>query len=289
VIETVKSKLAELGLLDGGKPVRCNVFVKLDNVLMDVFEAGGRYLYVRVAETYDLEAEARIAYDVSGRLGGLVPRPLAFFRVDGLSCIVFEGVEFQVVTGGDLLTTRPNESLGRNLLHFLATVHRSLRTTSPDVTQVIAETDARFAGTEHQDLWAEVARGIDVGHLAALPGLLQHGDFVPNNLGIRRDGIVVFDWEDFGKVCLPGFDLAVLLASLVDFEPTELREMRDATSTGGAGGVEWLPAALHALELDPRQFWHDVPFHLFLFLGLKDRYSAAIRAKVARAIEGVLR
>jgi thiamine kinase-like enzyme len=54
------------------------------------------------------------------------------------------------------------------------------------------------------DYWVENVE------LRELPEVPQHGDFVHNNLGRARDTLYVFDWEDYGKVCLPGFDLAML-------------------------------------------------------------------------------
>jgi aminoglycoside phosphotransferase (APT) family kinase protein len=51
----------------------------------------------------------------------------------------------------------------------------------------------------------------------------QHGDFYSNNLGLHGDALVVFDWEDFGLACLPGYDLALLLLSLNAFNPSGIR------------------------------------------------------------------
>ena len=42
----------------------------------------------------------------------------------------------------------------------------------------------------------------------------QHGDFVLNNIGISSNGLVLFDWEDFGRILLPGIDIYSLLISI---------------------------------------------------------------------------
>jgi hypothetical protein len=105
--------MVALDLLPPHGQVHCNVFVKLDNILVDMFDDSGRYYYVRLAEVYDLEVEHRIARDVAGHLGEFVPRPLAFFREQGLSCIVFEGVDFDVVSGKDLLAASPTRARSR--------------------------------------------------------------------------------------------------------------------------------------------------------------------------------
>ena len=290
MLDIVRAQMVALGLVRPQSRVDCNVFIKLDNLLIDLFDGDGHYYYVRAAETYDLDAEYRIAEDVSRHVGEFVPHPLAFFRELGLSCIVFEGIRFDVVSGRELLASGPNDRLGRGLLDFFAHSVRSLRVPgqAPDLALIVSDVDERFVQTEHDTLWAEVRDHIDRGYLATLPSQRQHGDFVPNNLGSRKAGLVVFDWEDFGKINLPGFDLAVLLASSVDFDPDDLRRIRDTDRKGGPGQVAWLGEAFTVLELDADRFWRCVPFYLFLFLALKDRYSPAIRGKVARAIQGLL-
>ena len=50
----------------------------------------------------------------------------------------------------------------------------------------------------------------DPAALDRLPHVSQHGDLVINNLGRAARGMVIFDWEDFGRVTLPGFDVARL-------------------------------------------------------------------------------
>lgn len=290
MIELLCAKLQALGLMRAGARVQSNATIKLDNVLIDLFDDRGHYFYARVAELYDLEPEYRIAETVASHLGRFVPRPLAFFREQGLSCIVFEGLEFDVVSGADLLGAAPKSPVARGLLDFLRGSTAALRG-PPDpasFAKLLTDVDARFTGTEQESLWRDVRAATDVAHLASLPNQRQHGDFVPNNFGVCASGLLVFDWEDFGKVNLPGFDLAVLLASCVDFDPEELRRIRAPLANDLEARVEWLPEAFQVLGLEASRFWRCVPFHLIAFLCLKDRYSPAIRAKVVHAIEGLL-
>jgi len=50
----------------------------------------------------------------------------------------------------------------------------------------------------------------------------QHGDFVLNNLGIHNRQLIIFDWEDYGIIQLPGFDLATFLSALFQFDANNL-------------------------------------------------------------------
>lgn len=49
-----------------------------------------------------------------------------------------------------------------------------------------------------------------------LPSIPQHGDFTFTNLGVTSSrNIVVFDWEDYGCVRYPGFDLVTFVLSVL--------------------------------------------------------------------------
>ena len=70
-----------------------------------------------------------------------------------------------------------------------------------------------------QAYWKYIASDV-----AALPRIHQHGDLTVNNIGIADGKLTVFDWEDFSLVDLPGFDLAVLLLSMNDFNMQRLSD-----------------------------------------------------------------
>lgn len=291
MLDAVLRAMQDHGLLRDAQRARCNVFVRLDNVLANVFAEDGRYYYVRMAEVYDLEQEYRIALSVAASVGRFVPQPLAFLRAGRVSCIVYEGIKFEIVTSARLLRGSGSDRLIRELLAYLS--HAADRQTCADrpasvasLTEALSE---RYLGTEQESLIRTVAARTDIEALRWLPSQLQHGDFVPNNFGLRRDGLVVFDWEDFGRIDVPGFDLAVLLGAIVDFDPQRLRALRENLPKGrGRRHVRWLDDACRAARLEPDVLLDAMPFYLALFMWLKDRYSPAIRQKVNRAIDGLL-
>ena len=291
MLDIVLARLRALGLLPLESQAYCNVFVRLDNVLVDVFDEYGRHYYLRMADAYDLEPEYRIAMAVGQAVGRFVPQVLAFIREGDLSCIVLEGVEFTVLSGTAVRTTKPSDALGRELLAYFGHASRSLAMADQRVAlnTLVESVENRYRGTPQEPLWNRVLSATNLQQLAALPSQRQHGDFVPNNFGMRPQGLVIFDWEDFGRVDLPGFDLAVLLGSLVDFDPTELRGLRDAALTGhGALQVPWLRDACRIAGVEQRSLLRALPFHLLLFMWLKDRYSKAIRDRVSLAVESLL-
>ena len=58
----------------------------------------------------------------------------------------------------------------------------------------------------------------------SLPSQPQHSDLAINNLGRTATGFVVFDWEDYGRTSLPGFDLSILVCSACAFHMDRVRE-----------------------------------------------------------------
>lgn len=58
--------------------------------------------------------------------------------------------------------------------------------------------------------------------LKALPIIPQHGDLAINNVALTPSGLILFDWEDYSFIKLPGFDLCILLASGSNFDLSKL-------------------------------------------------------------------
>jgi aminoglycoside phosphotransferase (APT) family kinase protein len=290
MLDAVLEAMHRQGLLSDPTRARCNVFVRLDNVLANVFDPDGRHYYLRMAEAYDLEPEYQIAQSVASSAGRFVPQPIAFLRTGKVSCIVVEGIKFSVVRGDQLLRAPPRGKLARELIAYLS--HAASNQTSKDrpasIARLVDAISERYDGTEQEGLLRKVLAHSDLDALSRLPSQRQHGDFVPNNFGMRPEGLVVFDWEDFGRIDLPGFDLAVLVGSLVDFEPKRLQDVRDASLRARKPLVRWLDEACRAAGLSPADLMRALPLHLALFMWLKDRYSPAIRLKVNRAIVGLL-
>lgn len=291
MLDLVLARMRQLDLIRDERAAHCNVFVRLDNVLANVFDADGRYYYLRMADAYDLEGEFQVAESVARTVGRFVPQPLAFFREGRLSCMVVEGVHFDIVTGEQLIRARPTSPLAKELLAYFC--HASSAMAVPDrkadVGASVEILTERYRGTEQASLWNRVLQQSNLDWLKSLHRQKQHGDFVPNNFGMRSNGLVIFDWEDFGKVDLPGFDLAVLFGALVDFQPRKLRALRDAVLSGSTrGAIPWLGEACRLSRVDQHHFLHALPFYLSLFMWLKDRYSPAIRLKVNSAIVALL-
>ena len=65
---------------------------------------------------------------------------------------------------------------------------------------------------------AELAASISPEWISSLPVFPQHGDFVAINVISNRDRLWVVDWESFGAIDLPYYDLLTFLLSMLRAE-----------------------------------------------------------------------
>jgi hypothetical protein len=127
----------------------------------------------------------------------------------------------------------------------------------------------------------DIAADVDM-----LPAVSQHGDFYLENLGVSGQRLVILDWEDFGRACLPGFDLAQLLLSLSDFD---VQRMHEHVRPGGPHA--WLLATGCAgAGLSPGLFLRLLPAYLALLGSMKSAlgYGEAFTSRTLRALRTAL-
>lgn len=200
------------------------------------------------------------------------PEPLGRYFEDQWEIIVVRGIPHEMLASGDI--ARDRRGVVAKLAAYFAAGRKapSNRHTSPArhrdfLRQVRKRTEDRNAA-------AVLDAGMANHVLDRLPSIPQHGDFTVNNLALNQDRLVIFDWEDFGRVHLPGLDLCCAIASDAGLEPHRLAQV-------GRGRYRPLiEAACPALGLTPDLFVRMMPLYLAVFLDLKQRYGASIRAAI---------
>jgi hypothetical protein len=163
--------------------------------------------------------------------------------------------------------------LAASLSHFRASPTDS----AVNVQDALQEASDAFDGANWRAYWDHIRPLI-----ASLPRILQHGDLAVTNIAIAGGEVVFFDWEDFGLVDVIGFDLAVALLSLHDFDAVRLRE-RLAAPTAEAALVR---RGCARLNLSTNLFLELFPVYLSLFVKVKRSwgYDPAVSARGIAAL-----
>jgi hypothetical protein len=242
-----------------------------------VFDERGRFVHVKTSDVFSLSEEVRVYHAAFGTYRAYMPRPLGYCVREGWQVFVCEGVAHRPLLGHHVVHRG-----GRIFGGFFAAAHSGRRFNAGDGhLPLLARLEAAYAGSRFDAALAPWRTPAGQAELAALGASPQHGDFVLNNLGLRHEGLVVFDWEDFGKIALPGLDLCTLLVSAID---TDAATAADALAGRDAPGRRLAPTvatACGALALSVAQFHRLVPLYLLAFLQLKERYATAVHERIA--------
>jgi len=117
-------------------------------------------------------------------------------------------------------STKMRHSIVKALVSIHTAVHgRIQRTADERYRQVVCDplhVLAQFGDSAAvRTACARLSQKIDKGWVDSLPVLPQHGDLYSGNVLWFRDQPQLLDWESFGEIDLPFYDLLILLVSLL--------------------------------------------------------------------------
>jgi hypothetical protein len=284
VIKTVFTILAELGLWQVGQRRCYNVSItKGDVLLITVFTSDHSFLHVRASELVNLQSEFRAHREAWATYPQFVPRPLGYLARDGWEIIVTEGVFYQPLSRNLTLTSGPVQGI----LEFFATASRQARSKTPAKPHgcLLANLHDTFKNTPFASVLQPWLTVPGRGELEAVSHIPQHGDFVLENLGNANSKLVIFDWEDFGKIALAGLDLCSLFISTVEFDAREIRLLMEVDKSVSNRHASLLKQACVALDLDFQLFRRLIPLYALIFLRLKENYTGRIQQRTAALLQ----
>ncbi len=204
---------------DGSVYAQIN-FIILDKVVL-VFKSTdvSPFVVLKISRYSTLEKEFANLKKIHSLLPDITPSPLFFdcsdnLYVFGQSC----------VAGVGLVTVPLTASLIRSCFGALSTFHRSvMKGTFTFDTETLPEMLHRQRNQfekinpELRDIrgYKEHVTAIAFSAESFFPMIPQHGDFSLVNLVYSRenDQMSIIDWADFGKTCLPLYDVFLLMVS----------------------------------------------------------------------------
>lgn len=288
MIETVTSVLRELGLVESDRPLRYNVQLTVGIGVTYILEAlvdRATFFHVKASESENLLPVFRAQEHAAQTFCDFVPRPIGHRSRDGWEVAVSEGVFFRRVRP-DAFVSRGTKPF-QGVIGFFSRQHdkAQIHDSAHPHGAMLAELREEFAGTKLSQVVEPWLMSPGREQIERLPHVWQHGDFARANIGETDSGLVVFDWEDYGKITLPGFDLCTLVASFIGIDPDRLKALR--TGDSGADFSAMVDSACGVMRLDPGLFRRLMPLYLLLFLRLKARYGHAAQTNTLALINSL--
>jgi hypothetical protein len=287
VLSIVGQALEEMSLAKSRASLRYYINITTgDAMSIAAFVDDERFLQVKVSEFLDLSEQYERYVQAWTDYPSFVPRPLGHRARNEWNMMVTEGVHHVVIRRSEVL--RPRWRGAGVLQQQLWSYFASRRSQSDAVAapQEQSELLDRLAAHFDSSPLARVAntcitRAVALG-AESIPGRPQHCDFVRNNIGRAGSRLVVFDWEDYAKISLPGLDICTLCLSLLGGGDDAVRAMM-LSERGGldAAGVAFLEQACKGQGIEPALFRRLVPLYLLVFLYLKRNYGPSVRQRIA--------
>ena len=269
MIDAVKAFLSEHELIRTASPAY-NIMIGR-SFIFEIFERPHTYITVKVSRNADLQREfesQRASYSV---LPEYVPEPLAFGESKGLFLLASEGVPHVRLT---MVTMRGARKRIPCAIGEYARRSTGVFVNQKSTSQHLDDLDNAIYSLRDRRLAIALGsyiRSVELEKVHMLPHIRQHGDFVINNIGITDTGIVIFDWEDFGRVELPGFDIGLLLMSCLGYNADFIKLWFEQGVPQDLDEV--IAAAREGLGLSRAMLWMLLPLYLVHFLYLKEMFS----------------
>lgn len=285
MLAIVTDILREHNLLEKGDEPGFNIsLISGDQLNLQAFTRSGAHFHTRVKQRGVVPAEYEKCCEGWRSFPQYAPEPLGRYFRDRWEIILVRGVSHRRVCLGDIASNR--QGLIEELIAFFSASCEAGHVAQPVEPHRAFLRSVQERATD-QNCAAIVNRWLAVDELDRLPHIAQHGDFAVNNLGLRDSGLVVFDWEDFGRVALPGFDLCTVVASDSGLNPERLRAVMQGAGPQSDLYQHLLQKACSVIGLTPELFRRLIPLYLAIFLDLKRDYGEAIRVAVRKLIREV--
>lgn len=283
MLSTLLDALSREAWFDTSTPFTKSIHLTQGACLWMLLSRGGApHTHVKFSDCFDLAAEAARSETASRDYPGLAPAFVGYGCFDGMQLLVSRAADADSFDPAALLRRPPAGLIGYFAALPRARPPRDIAAIGN--AELVAEVGRYFAQHPLAALAGRWLASEAVAGVAAMPAMPQHGDLVLNNLGRLGDGsLVIFDWEDFGSVSLPGLDLYTLELSLAaSGGPGRPGGGQRSASTRALVG-----RACEAMGLAVADYQRLAPFYALVFRYLKRKYGPEVRARMDREILGL--
>lgn len=229
-----------------------------------LYTSAGQYFHIKTETQNALSQEYLQLEDLYLKYSKFMAKPMGYHEYEGQGFLINQAITHEPFSAKMFFQ---DEILQESVMaYFLKSLEEDKRQTpqNHDFEHQL------FSGS--QDL-------IDKTHLNSIQVLYQqimaqgakaqHGDFVLNNLGVHNHRLVIFDWEDYGVIQLPGFDLAIFLSALFQFNTKNLVKELYHNSLAQRLVNRYMAGLGYGLV----DFIDFLPLYLYAFLYIKQQFG----------------
>ncbi len=285
MIELLEELLIEKKLIaDPGRATFDLIFTTGSCLLFNVFINNEQFYHFKVTEIDDLYPEYQLYQEARKLFGDYTPNIIGFLRKNGWDIVLTEGVHHRVLSPSRL--TEDKSNLTQQIIDFLElmTTEGAPHNSQTAHNAFIHELHDHFSSTQFAHV---IEPWLNNSVIGSLPHIRQHGDFAVNNVAESGSKLIIFDWEDFGKITLPGFDLCILLASVLRYNDREILEFICHPKSTHPTLARLLDRSEEVAGIASPLFKKLIPLYLTIFLYLKKDYGTSIQKNVGDLISSL--
>lgn len=292
MIPSVTGYLQDSGYVPKGHDCNVNIFLGR-NSFLHFFLPGGKSLAVKVADIGSdsakaLENEACALQKLYAIYNGLIPKFIMLGRNEDFTFLVMEGLTVSGATIDDVMSLSGSQRL--TMQHLLGgedrRIDRDINSSDNPVRILARAIEILPEGLQHK--YKKIMKDREwEAFLLTMPAIPQHGDLAINNVGKTERGIIIFDWEDYGIIDIPGFDLCIMLCSSCDFKKDKLLAIIDGIYQDAENSDHFLAPIVAGLHAGQARFINLIMIHLILFHDIKCKlnYGEGVIGNIRRLLD----
>lgn len=286
MISYISNYLTNKGYIASTENTPVNIYVGRCTLLE--FYLVDSSIAVKVAESNTLLAQSLyreyLALEENAKLyAKYMPKIIDYNQNKKYTMIIMVGLDFLPASLDDLMTLN-----GQERFEFQAIISGIARKTTlrNNMHERVSTAIRKLPNKARNTIEALSLKRKWQKVLEQLQPIPQHGDLAINNIARTPGNLVIFDWEDFGLIDIPCFDLCILLLSVCDFEYKKVSQMvNDITSNDN----HFFSQILSQLNISREYLLDFILIHSILFRDLKTNldYGTEICKKVLTLIEDI--
>lgn len=272
MIGVIEKTLKKYGLISKKAIYSYNIYRRGEIVYFLVTENGDQFA-VKVSKDKSLEKEYESTKEAFNALKNRisVPEPLCYSDEFGISLMISRGIRFAPITNA--LINKYTGVFDAGIYEYIdgSWAHFKVDRPKDGHASIINKIGTYFIGTAISSLLPEWFDLVGDQKLDSLGHVNQHGDFVVTNIGISPNNLSVIDWEDFGRLTLPGIDVLTICASCLGMEETKIERLIYHRDPRGLSEIINYFCTVYGIPYE--LFKELAPLYFTSFLYLKKRYG----------------